>query len=174
MTPTLIVPGIGSSGPAHWQTLWEASDTAFRRVEMPSWERPELEGWLASLQAAVDAASGEPIIVAHSLGCLAVAHYASRGGRARAALLVAPPDPDSAIFPTEARSFAPVPLVRLPFRTRLVASRNDPYSTLGFARSCARSWGSDFVDVGPVGHINAGSGLGAWPEGRALLDDLLE
>lgn len=173
MAPLLIVPGIGSSGPTHWQSLWEAGEPAFRRVEMPSWDRPEREGWLGALAAAVQAVAGPPVVVAHSLGCLAVAHYAARGGQVRAALLVAPPDPDAPAFPEAARSFAPVPLVRLPFRTRVVASRNDPYSRMEFAQRCARAWGSELVDVGLVGHVNAESELGEWPAGRVLLDDLL-
>lgn len=173
MTSVLIVPGIGGSGPAHWQSLWEASEPSFQRVEMPSWDRPDLEGWLTALSSAVGAAGGEPVVVAHSLGCLAVAHHAARGGPARAALLVAPPDPECPMFPDAARSFAPLPLARLPFRTRVVASRNDPYSRLEFAERCARAWGSELVDVGQAGHINAESGLSAWPAGRALLADLL-
>lgn len=173
MTPVLIVPGIGSSGPEHWQSRWEATEPSFRRVEMPSWNEPQLEGWLSSLAAAVDEAASPPVIVAHSLGCLAVAHHAARGGGARAALLVAPPDPAGPAFPAAARSFAPVPLVPLPFRTRVVASRNDPYGCMDFARRCAAAWGSELVDVGRAGHINVESHLGAWPAGRALLADLL-
>jgi uncharacterized protein len=173
MTPVLIVPGIGSSGPAHWQSLWEVSEPTFRRVEMPSWDQPELQGWLTALASAIQDVGGLPLVIAHSLGCLAVAHHAARGGRVRAALLVAPPDPDAPAFPEAARSFAPLPLARLPFRTRVVASRNDPYSCMDFAKRCARAWGSELVDVGLAGHINAESGLSEWPAGRALLADLL-
>lgn len=174
MVPVLIVPGIGGSGPEHWQSRWEASEPAFRRVQMPRWDRPELEGWLAALSLAIDAAGAPPVIVAHSLGCLAFAHHAARGGRARAALLVALPDPDGPCYPTAAHGFAPLPLVRLPLRTRVVASQNDPFGGMAFARRCARAWGSELVDVGPAGHINADSNLGEWSAGRALLADLLD
>lgn len=173
MTPVLILPGLGGSGPTHWQSRWEAAEPTFRRAHMPSWDEPELEGWLAALTAAVGETAAPPVIVAHSLGCLAVAHYAARGGSARAALLVAPADPDGPIFPGVARSFAPAPLARLPFRTRIVASRNDPYAAMDFARRCASSWGSDLIDVGARGHINAQSELGDWSEGKVLLADLL-
>lgn len=140
---------------------------------MPSWDEPELESWLATLDAAVRAAGERPVVAAHSLGCLALAHYAARGGKLAAALLVAPPDPEGPAFPVQARSFAPLALVRLPFRSRVVASQDDPYAELGFARGCAKAWGSEFVDVGLRGHINADSRLGDWPEGRELLADLL-
>lgn len=52
-------------------------------------------------------------------------------------------------------------------------SRPDgPHSTLEFQRDLAADWGAEFVSVGPRGHINAASGLGARPEGRAWLDSL--
>jgi uncharacterized protein len=28
----LVLPGIGSSGPHHWQTLWQAENPHFERV----------------------------------------------------------------------------------------------------------------------------------------------
>lgn len=42
----------------------------------------------------------------------------------------------------------------------------------GPAARCAADWGSRLVEVGPQGHINGASGLGAWEEGRRLLATL--
>jgi len=173
MTPVLIVPGIGGSGPLHWQSRWQELHPAYRRVQMPDWDRPELAAWVRTLDAAVSAAAPAPVIVAHSLGCLAVAHWAAGGGRARAALLVAVPDPAGPDFPEVAASFGPVPRVPLAFPSRIVASRNDPYGTFAFAERCAAAWGSALTDVGAAGHINADSALGDWPEGQRLLADFL-
>jgi uncharacterized protein len=173
MAPVLILPGIGGSGPHHWQSLWQALHPAYHRVEMPDWDRPERAAWVRALDGAVSAAASLPVIVAHSLGCLAVAHWAAQGGRARAALLVAAPDPGGLDFPEVARSFAPVPLVPLGFPSRVIASRNDPYGSFEFAQLCAMAWGGTLTDVGPAGHINADSGLGDWPAGQQLLADLL-
>jgi predicted alpha/beta hydrolase family esterase len=173
MTPVLIVPGIGGSGSDHWQSRWEAAEPKYRRVQMPDWDRPELGVWLEKLAEAVRAAPEPPVIVAHSLGCLAVAHFAARGGAARAAMLVALPDCRGKAFPEAARSFAAAPLEPIPFPTRVVASRNDPYASFEYAESCAKAWGSAFSDAGRVGHINAESGLGDWAFGRRLLADLL-
>jgi predicted alpha/beta hydrolase family esterase len=172
-TPVLIVPGIGGSGSEHWQSRWQVLEPAYRRVQVPDWDRPELEAWISALAAAVAAAPAPPVLVAHSLGCLTVAHWAARGGRARAALLVAVPDPRGPEFPQEAASFGPLPLTPIPFPTRVVASRNDSYGSLEFAASCAKAWGSELSDIGNAGHINADSGLGAWPAGRQLLAALL-
>ena len=173
MTPVLILPGIGGSGPAHWQSRWEVLEPAFRRIEMPDWDRPELSTWLSTLDAAVNAAPAAPVIVAHSLGCMAVAHWAARGGRARAALLVAVPDPAGPLYPDEAASFAAMPRQPLGFPSHVVASQNDPYGGFEYAKATALCWGSAFTDVGAVGHINADSELGDWPVGRQLLAGLL-
>ena len=173
MPPVLILPGFGGSGPAHWQTRWEALHPEFRRVQVPDWNQPDLDVWVKALGEAAASLGEPPVIVAHSLGCLVVAHFAGRGGRARAALLVAVPDPSCPAFPPEARSFAGVPLEPLGFRSRVVASHNDPYGSFEFSARCAQAWGSELSDVGRLGHINADSGLGDWPEGEPLLSGLL-
>lgn len=172
-TPVLILPGIGGSGPEHWQSIWERREPEYRRIQMPDWDAPELEVWVSKIEAAVSAASSPPVVVAHSLGCLALAHWAGRGGRLHGALLVAVPDPQSPEYPDAARSFAPVPLRPLGFPSRVAASRNDPYGSLAFAQRCAAAWHSELFDVGALGHINAESGLGAWREGEQLLRGLL-
>jgi uncharacterized protein len=172
-TPVLILPGIGGSGPEHWQTVWERLHPQYQRIEMPDWDAPELTVWTTRIDAAVRAAPSLPVVVAHSLGCLALVHFARGGGRLRAALLVAVPDPDGPEFPEAARSFAPVPLAPLPFPSRVAASRNDPYGSFTFAQRCAAAWHSELCDVGARAHINAESGLGAWPEGEQLLHGLL-
>ena len=48
----------------------------------------------------------------------------------------------------------------------------ETFGTLAQARSYADAWGSTFVDVGAVGHINSASNLGTWPAGHALLESL--
>ena len=62
---------------------------------------------------------------------------------------------------------------RLRFPTILAASEDDPYATLGQSRKMARVWGSRLVNAGWLGHINADSGIGAWPFGRYLLEQLV-
>jgi hypothetical protein len=172
-----VLPGLGSSGPEHWQSLWETSDSAFRRVQQRDWDRPELAEWLENLQRSIGGSGSAPVLVAHSLGCALVAHWAKRfaaGFRVRAALLVSPSDVDSeARTPPETRSFRPIPLARFPFPSIVVASSDDLYVDLDRAEHFARSWGSRFVTLQRAGHINAASGLGSWPQGRSLLEDLL-
>jgi uncharacterized protein len=174
MTRTLILPGLHDSDPGHWQSRWEARDDTLRRVIQDDWERPHCADWIAKLDQALALTGPDTVLVAHSAGCALVAHWAAGefSPRVRGALLVAPSDPDALSFPSGPTGFAPVPLLRLQFRTIVVASSNDPYVTLSRARAFAMAWGSEFMTIGDAGHINSASGLGDWPEGLELLNTL--
>ena len=178
--PVLILPGYADSGPDHWQSHWERADPACRRVVQDDWLQPRLDDWLARLDRDVRAWATPPVLAAHSLACALVAHWATRaassgrGVPVKAALLVAPADVDSpAHTPDEVRSFSPIPLVRLPFPSILVASTIDPFVSLTRAKELAAAWGSRLVTLPGAGHVNADAGFGPWPEGRRLLDELL-
>lgn len=169
-TPVLILPGFGNSGPHHWQTLWGLRHPDWQLVELGHWDSPVCDDWVRRLDVAVKACPAPPILVAHSLACLLVAHWASRSSLAiEGAFLVAVPDPRSECFPATARGFESVPMEPFAFRSLVVASRNDSFGSLAHARDCATAWGSELVDIGQAGHINAESGHGEWHEGYALL-----
>jgi predicted alpha/beta hydrolase family esterase len=171
--PILILPGIGDSGPEHWQSRWQSAYPRMRRVVQQDWDRPRCDVWSEVLDAAVRDSGPGVVLVAHSLACLLVAHWAASTRRAiRGALLVAVPDPAGPAFPPEAVGFSPLPTRRLPFSSLIVASSNDPYGSLVHARHCASAWGSRIVEVGAAGHLNAASGLGNWPEGLTWLDSV--
>ncbi|MEU9128474.1 alpha/beta fold hydrolase [Kitasatospora sp. NPDC048540] len=174
----LVLPGYQGSGPGHWQTRWERErPDRFHRVEQADWDHPLVGDWVAALDAAVTAAGRPVVLVAHSLGCVTVAHWAGGAPASAAsvtgALLVAPADIDTAEVP-ELVNFRPVPQRPLPFPSTVVSGSDDPWCTPDRARAFAAAWGAHFVDLGPYGHINADSGLGSWPAGRALLADLGE
>ncbi len=170
MPPYLIIPGWTGSGPDHWQSRWERELVGATRVEMPDWHAPQRADWMEALDRAVGALAEAPILIAHSLGCLAVAHWAVRSThRVRAALLVAPADVERASSPPALRGFAPVPRGRLRFPSRVVASDDDPFVTLPRGRQIALEWGSDLSVLDGAGHINTESGHGPWPAGLALL-----
>lgn len=170
----LIVPGIDGSGPEHWQTRWEAAHPSFSRVQQRDWHNPVFEEWLQPLESALAAAGPGAAVAAHSLGCLLVARLLTEKPVGIAgALLVAVPDPAAPTFPPQTQGFEFVPTVGLPCRSTVIASTNDPFAEIDFAAQCADAWGSRFVNLGSVGHINALSGLGDWPEGQRLLLELL-
>lgn len=175
MARVLILPGLGSSGPEHWQTLWQRLDPSYQRVELGDWDAPSCAAWCERLDQAVRADTGPIILVAHSLACILVAHWAARGatGNVSSALLVAPADVDCPRHtPDCVRNFAPLPRAALPFPSILVASRDDPYAAFARAEELAQLWGARFIDGGAQGHLNADSKLGTWPVGRALLREL--
>lgn len=167
MSDILIVPGLGNSGPAHWQSWLENRLPNTRRVEQADWQRTCLSDWAARVRDAIDAAGDKVWIIAHSFGCLAsVSASLARPDSIRGALLVAPADPDRfgephALLETE-----------LNFPSLVVASNNDPWVGLHVARRWAGRWGSRFQDIGAAGHINVDSGHGPWPEGEAYFEDL--
>lgn len=175
----LTVPGLGNSGPRHWQSLWENDRDNMERIEMEAWDAPVRTLWVNKLNLAIRRYADRPVIlVAHSLGCLAIAWWAqyerpAYGTPVAGALLVAPPEVDVAPLKQELLPFAPTPTIHLPFPSILVASRNDPFMTFERARRLATFWGSGFVDAGAAGHINADSTLGKWSYGRSLLDRLV-
>lgn len=171
----LIIPGLAGSGPHHWQTYWEHDLPNASRVEMPDWNAPRRTAWVSALDRAIAAADDPPILVAHSLGCIAVAHWAALGNaRIRGALLVAPPDLDRRGCPEPLRDFAKVPREPLRFPSRVVASDNDPFGALAWAVKLAFDWESKVTVMESAGHINSDSGLGRWLEGRELLHDFLD
>lgn len=174
----LTVPGLANSGPDHWQTLWEQQRSDCHRVELGQWDQPHRNSWVNQLNLAIRAAGRPVVLAAHSLGCLAVAWWAlleaeDAGKLVAGALLVAPPDVDTAPRDARLAGFAPTPAAPLPFPTIVVASRNDPYMSLRAARQLAHVWHAGFADAGPIGHINGESAIADWPFGQFLLDRLL-
>jgi predicted alpha/beta hydrolase family esterase len=172
--PILILPGLFDSGPEHWQSLFEKTLPPARRVVQRDWARPDREEWVATLCREIESCDEPPVLVAHSLGCIAAAHWAAANpsGRVRGALLVAPSDVDRPDSPEAIRNFRPVPMRALPFVSVLVASSTDPFLSVERSRDLARAWRSRWIDLGPAGHVNAESGFGPWPEGLALVAEL--
>lgn len=170
-TRILIVPGWRNSEPGHWQSLWAERLPGARRVEQGDWLFPRRQDWVDRLTEDILSSQGARVVlVAHSLGCIAVAHLPPEAAaRVSAALLVAPADPERR---AQLADFAPVPYQRLPYRSTVVASSNDPYCPVRLAGAYARAWGSEFVRLENAGHINGASGFGEWPLGLQLLSQL--
>ncbi|HEX5805256.1 MAG TPA: alpha/beta hydrolase [Macromonas sp.] len=171
----LVLPGWHSSGPAHWQSRWESLH-GYRRVDQHDWTTPRRGDWLARLDEVVLGTDGPVLLVAHSLGCVLLAAWAKfscQRDRVQGALLVAPADTEQDALRVQLPGWAPLVREPLPFDSVVVASSNDPFCTLARAQSLAHGWGSRFLDAGPLGHLNADSGLGDWPEGHALLEPWL-
>jgi uncharacterized protein len=166
-----LVPGLHDSGAAHWQRHWQR-DRGARVIEQRDWETPHRTDWVATLEATLEAADGPIVLAAHSLGCATVAHWAKstrHAGRVLGALLVAPSDVEAPSYPPGSVGFEPMPMARLPFPARVVASTDDPYVSLERAGVFAAAWGAETIVLPMAGHLNGASGHGPWPEGYALL-----
>jgi predicted alpha/beta hydrolase family esterase len=175
--PILIVPGWTNAGPRHWMTLWKQAHPEYQCVEQRDWEFPDRLEWATTLDAAIRAAPAPPILVAHSLGCITIAHWAAEQkgrtvDRIAGAMLVAPADVDAETAPEVVRGFRPIPLVPFGFPNVVVASRTDYYLTFERATELAKAWDGTLVDAGDAGHLNTDAGYGPWPAGEHILLDL--
>ena len=178
------LPGWQGSGALHWQSRWEAV-FGDERVEQHNWHQPLRGDWITRLEDVVQnhiakrqkQGLGQQAIVfaAHSLGCHLVAAWASLSpsvGQVAGALLVAPPSQEAISYAPQMHSWTKPVLAKLPFKTTMVASTRDPFCKLPAAQELAAQWGSELINAGPIGHINAESGLGDWQAGRDLLNKL--
>jgi predicted alpha/beta hydrolase family esterase len=168
-----IIPGLGNSGPQHWQSIWEKQFN-FTRIEQKDWDTPVREDWVTTINTEIQKHdAGNIILVGHSLACTTIAYWAQQFNlKIKGALLVAPSDTEAETYPTGTNGFMPVPLIKLPFPTIVVTSSNDYYVTEARAKLFAKSWGSEFVNIGDAGHINVSSGYGDWNQGLEILKQL--
>ncbi len=171
MSKTLIVPGLDGSAAPHWQDWWARSDPDAMMLDMGDHANPVREVWEAALAAQVLKHPGS-VLVGHSLGAITIARLLTRwpGLNIRAALLVAPADPQRS---DRTRRFGTLPQGRFGVTSLVVGSRNDPWLDFDQAEKLAQGWGAGLIDLGHAGHINAASGFGPWPHGKALRDALL-
>ncbi|SDP58182.1 hypothetical protein SAMN05216213_104290 [Ectopseudomonas guguanensis] len=140
-TRYLILPGWQGSPEEHWQSHWQRSLPNSMRVEQADWFEPQCADWVSELNRSVAADPRPAILIAHSLGCVTVAHWAAQAPiellrRVRGALLVAPADVERPGCPAPLQNFAPIPRDLLPFPSLLVA----PTMTRRLAPCAPWSW----------------------------------
>lgn len=172
----LIVPGLGHSGPGHWQHRWVEKIRNAHFVEQDEWDEPAIDDWVSTLEREIMMATRPVVLVGHSLGVSAIVATSARlaDTKVKAAFLVAPPDVDeNPDVPGATAPFKDLPRDPLKFPSMLVASANDPYCSVERAAEFASCWGSDFHIAGDAGHINAESGHGPWPEGLLMFTRLM-
>ncbi len=171
MTNYLIIPGLGNSGPEHWQTYFERSADNFIRINQEEWDEPSCKEWVENIDKAISLYDPSTVVlIGHSLGCTTIAHWAKQSGKKiKGALLVAPSDIENPVYTFPATGFAPIPIQEINFPTIVVASTNDPWVSLARATNFAQKWGSKLINIGEAGHINSDSGFGKWDEGLQFL-----
>ncbi len=170
-TQYFIIPGLGNSGPQHWQTWFETKLENAKRIEQEEWDAPACSEWLSNINKALERYDpGTVVLIGHSLGCATIAHWAKQSGRQiKGALLVAPSDIEAPVYTFPATGFTPIPLQKINFPTVVVASNDDVWVSPQRAAYFANCWGSKLVNIGNAGHINAASGFYEWQQGLDLL-----
>ncbi len=119
-SPTvLIVPGLRDHVEAHWQTLLARRLPRVRSVPPMGREDLDCAARVAAIEHEIAAIDGPVVLVAHSGGCVMVAHWARvtrHADRVRGCLLATPPDFDRPMpegYPTlamlQAGGWLPVP-----------------------------------------------------------------
>jgi uncharacterized protein len=171
MTNYLIIPGYGNSGPTHWQTYFESKLPNCTRINQKSWDKPEMNDWVTAIQEAVLRYKLDTVVlISHSMGGIAIAHWANQYQvKIKGALIVAPPDLENPFQELPIQHFTPIPNKALPFPSVVVGSTNDHWATVERTTQFANNWKSQLVFVGDAGHINPSSGYTNWDEGLKIL-----
>lgn len=174
MTHTVIVPGVGGSEDAHWQSWLQKQLTSCSRVQQKNWNLPVLQIWITEFINTILATNDDNIqVVAHSFGCLttvaALAQHPELNRKINNLVLVAPANPvrfsESGFAIDEHNNYHDYfhqLQIRVP--TTLLISENDPWLSFVDAIELAKSWRLAPVNLGQVGHINVASGFGPFPE----------
>ena len=173
----VIVPGLRGHVEDHWQTL--LANKLPNAVIVPSFGRDkrDLAGRVTDLHRVISGAGTPVILAAHSAGVLTTVHWAQQHDLPiHGALLATPPDlarPLGPQYPSLSElkdsGWLPIPLTQLRFPSIVAASTNDALGDFERVRELADAWGSHFIDVGPVGHLNPASGFGEWLGAEALI-----
>lgn len=173
MTTHLVftLPGINNSGPRHWQSVWERVHSGVLRIEQREWNRPSSAEWIEKIEASVAKQPVAPILVAHSLGCIAAVQWMARTRLSiHALILVAIPDPAGKQFPINTTGFALLPERLYHDRLAIISSENDRYASPEFSDGCAHRWRAMHINAGLKGHLNEATALDDWPFGWSIVE----
>jgi uncharacterized protein len=174
----LILHGWQNRRPAeHWEHILtlalRGSGARVAYPQLPEPDEPLLEAWTGVARGELEGLGSGPVVICHSLSCLAWAHLAPRlepSERPARVLWVAPPGPS--LFATEPAiaEFAPVGLDAAAIRAssareplRLVCSDGDPYCPEGAHNAYGEPLGLDVDLLSGQDHINPDAGYGEWP-----------
>ncbi|MEE8252323.1 MAG: alpha/beta hydrolase, partial [Hyphomicrobium sp.] len=94
----LMVPGWLGCEPDHWQSRWVRNLKTAKLIGEEDWATPDKDKWVDTIVNEVAATSRPTVIVAHSVGVIAVVHAALKlpKGAVAGAFLVSAADIDNA------------------------------------------------------------------------------
>lgn len=171
----IIIPGLRNSDENHWQSFFERSNPKeFMRVIQDNWDEPDCETWIERIEETLSDMNHEDLVlIGHSIGCMAIVRwYEKYEHKIKGTLLVAPSDAERENYPSYITGFAPLPMMKLPFPSILVASTNDHVTSFDRSKEFAENWGSELVVLEDAGHIEPKSGFSEWKEGLNFVEQL--
>lgn len=173
MIHTVIVPGVGGSEYAHWQSWLQRQLMSCSRVQQQDWNTPILQTWIDTFVDTVGSIQDDIQIVAHSFGCLttvaALSQHPALNQKIKNLILVAPANParfGEAGFARQSHQDYQhyFHQLKITVPTTLLISENDPWLSFEDANFLAQAWKLNPINLGQVGHINVASGFGPFPE----------
>ncbi|WP_436523041.1 RBBP9/YdeN family alpha/beta hydrolase [Actinoplanes sp. HUAS TT8] len=180
----LVLHGWQNRQPAgHWQRLL-AEDLAadghqVDYPQLPDPDAPALKDWLGVIERLLAPSAGaRPVVIAHSLSCMAWMHLATQGSvhlPVERVLLVAPPSLDFLAGTDEIREFQPPAGAHHAVRStsmrapRLVCGDDDPYCSPPAHRVYPGAFDVDLIPG--AGHLDMVAGYGTWRSVRKWCDD---
>ncbi|TCM69068.1 hypothetical protein EC844_10311 [Acinetobacter calcoaceticus] len=184
----LIIPGLRDHVEAHWQTHLAAQLDKVRSVPPLQTHKLSCAHRVAAIEAQLEQIDGPVILVAHSAGVLMTVHWAAQHAmqaqtrhNIKGALLVTPPNlaqPWPEQYPSpetlKLEGWSPLPDQKLAFPSIVAASLNDPLADVAAVTTMANQWGSQWVQLGAVGHLNPAAGFGPWPQALTFIQQLDE
>jgi uncharacterized protein len=175
----VFLAGYGNSIGDHWQAKWFRQLPNSVWVEQKSWDYPVCEEWVIELDKSLIKINQPVVIIAHSLGCLTFIEWAGQNRETCAekitgAFLVAVPDADATNFPKDIKGYQFSSFEKLPVKSLMIASSNDPYASVDRTEFIAKQLGSELIWIGEKGHINLSAGFGDWLQGEKFLREFLE
>jgi predicted alpha/beta hydrolase family esterase len=175
MLNTVFIAGYGNSTEGHWQHSWHMGIKNSNWVEQSDWDHPNCTDWVECLNELIQTIDGPILLASHSLGGSTIVEWSKKySANIFGAFMVAVPDVESENIPNEITGYQTPALEKLPFPSMVLASTNNPYSTLDRTSYFSQAWGSAQTIVGNLEQVNADSNIGDWPEGLNLLNEFIK
>ncbi|MFW0179727.1 RBBP9/YdeN family alpha/beta hydrolase [Rothia sp. CCM 9418] len=177
MMKFLLVPGYMNCTPGHWSRWLSETYQDFITVEQDDWAHPIREQWLQQLHHTITHITEPLFLIGHSCGGALIAQWAEEYGQEThsapvlGGILVAPADVESATLYPDIKAQSPLPSGKLPLPLHIIASTNDPNTTVERSKEFAQRWGTTLEFVKDGGHLDTPDGFGQWPYLAHLIEE---
>lgn len=184
MTNVIVIHGYGATSESNWfQSLkmdLERDGIRTTVLDLPDSDDPVYSEWSSLLAKALDSATNETIVVAHSLGCISLLSVLSQevllNAKLKGIILVAgfleplPLLPELDPFIQQAKSAVDFESIQKYFeRMKFIASYDDPIVPYALSKELSEQLEVSLISMDKGGHFLADDGYTSFP----LLHDLI-